>query len=113
MRGNIMDNVRLTRRRVEELLTRVLVEGLGLEGASLQPDTMIASLGLDSLDLVDVVQGIERACGVRIRAADAVRLRTLDDVVKHVLVTSRAGGSPGFLPRANTCPLPGAGGVWS
>jgi|SRR5690348_15496862 acyl carrier protein len=75
----------LSRRRVEELLRNLLVKDLGIDAERVRPDASITSLGLDSLDLVEVAQGIERGCGIRIRAVEAVRLRTVDDVVEHVL----------------------------
>jgi len=82
-----------TQRR-EELLSRVrkiLIDRLHVRRApdEIDPDTslFLSGLGLDSVDMVELVIACEAEFGVRIRSGTAgrARLRTLNNVVDFVI----------------------------
>lgn len=73
----------------EEIFLRiqnVMAEEFELEPDQLTPDaTLFDTLGLDSLDAVDMVVAMEKEFGVKMRDEEAMRaVRTLNDL--HVLV---------------------------
>ncbi len=64
-------------------LQDLLVNNYGLPRARLVPDAELESLGVDSLALIEIVFEVEDEFGIRIDG-DAVRFKTLGDVVRHV-----------------------------
>jgi acyl carrier protein len=73
----------------EEIIARtnaVFEESFEIESDRLHPDAHIFSdLGLDSLDIVDLVVALQTAFGVKIRTDEKVRdIRTLGDVYRFI-----------------------------
>jgi acyl carrier protein len=75
----------LARFTVEEL-REVLIEAAGLPpGLSIDDtSTSLADLDIDSVSLLSLVVALEKRYGVRIRAADALRMNTVGDAVELV-----------------------------
>ena len=73
-----------------EVLTRVnkvFEESFEIESDKLLPDANIfENLGLDSLDIVDLVVALQQEFGVKIRDDKRVMdIRTLEDIYKFIL----------------------------
>ncbi|MDH3348178.1 MAG: acyl carrier protein [Desulfobulbaceae bacterium] len=76
----------------EEIFIRIkniMADEFELESEELIPEaTLFETLGLDSLDAVDMVVAMEKEFGVKMRDEEAMRaVRTMDDLHKLVLKT--------------------------
>lgn len=69
-----------------ERLKKVLIEKFDIEEKQVMPDATPESLGLDSLDFIEVLFELEDEFGVRIGndAKDQPKMDTLADVVKSL-----------------------------
>lgn len=88
------DGTTMTRGQVEQVVQKLLVEEFDIEPNHLRPDTTMESLDLDSLDLVEIAQVVQKRYGVRIRAEDAGGVKTLGEVVDLVMVKLETARSP-------------------
>lgn len=77
-----------------ERLTAILVKDYKSPPELLTLDASMESLGIDSLDTVELLWNIEAACQIKL-PPDPVELRTLGDVVRYVdeLVAKQGVGS--------------------
>lgn len=78
----------MTREEIVRITNEVFAEDFEIEPARLTPQARIfEELGLDSLDIVDLVVALQKRFGVQIREDERVRsIRTLDDV--YTFITS-------------------------
>lgn len=69
-----------------KLTNEVFMESFELEAEELKPDANIfLDLGLDSLDIVDLVVALQQKFGVKIRNDERVRdIRTLGDIYSFI-----------------------------
>ena len=69
------------------LTNTIFTESFEIEPGRLKPEAKIfEDLGLDSLDIVELVVGLQKKFGVRIRDNEKLReIRTLGDVYKFML----------------------------
>lgn len=67
-------------------INKVFEESFEIEKARLVPQAHIfTDLGLDSLDIVDLVVALQNAFGVKIRNEEKVRdIRTLEDIYQFI-----------------------------
>ena len=65
-----------------EKVKEIIVTELGLEESEIKEDTSFEELGLDSLDVVELLMAIEEEFGVEIKAEDAGK--TVSDLVKYI-----------------------------
>lgn len=72
--------------RIKEVVNNVFVEGFEIPADELQPDARIfEDLGLDSLDVVDLIAAIQKEFGVRVRDDQRIReVRTLQDLYDYM-----------------------------
>ena len=72
----------LTREEIIEAVNGALVNEMELDPAELAPEkTFFDDLGLDSLDMVDLMIGLQRKFGVSLRDNEEIKkVRTLGDV---------------------------------
>jgi len=78
------------RPEIEERLVELLVSRLGVERDVIQPDSLLEEdLGLDSLGMVELLLGLEEACGVTFPDEEAGRITTVRAAVDAV---ARLGG---------------------
>ena len=72
---------------VIERVNEVFIEEFELEAESLTPDAQIfQELGLDSLDIVDLIVALQKKFGVNFRSDERIReIRSLDDLYEFVL----------------------------
>jgi acyl carrier protein len=72
--------------KIIELVNEVFVESFELEKENLKEDSNIfMDLGLDSLDVVDLVVALQQKFDVKIRDDERVRdIRTLGDIYTYI-----------------------------
>jgi acyl carrier protein len=85
----------VTDSEIIRLIDTSLAEEFELDQATLTPDAHIyEDLGLDSLDMVDMVVVLEKAFHFKIREEEAIReIRTLGDIHEFVLSKKREMGA--------------------
>lgn len=81
----------MTDQEIIELIDSSLADEFELERAAMTPAaSFYDDLGLDSLDVVDMVIVLEGAFGFKIREEEAIRsIRTLDDLHRFVIAKKR------------------------
>ena len=68
-----------------EKVKGIIVEQLGVaESAVTTEASFIDDLGADSLDIVELVMGLEEEFGIEIPDADAEKVVTVGDVVEYI-----------------------------
>jgi len=65
-----------------EKVKEIIVTELGLEESEIKEDTSFEVLGLDSLDVVELLMAIEEEFGIEIKAEEAGK--TVSDLVKYI-----------------------------
>ena len=82
----------MTRADIDKIINKAMVEEFELEPESLSPEAHIKNdLGLDSLDIVDMVIVLEAAFGFSIRdKAPLLKIQTLGDIASFIEETAAA-----------------------
>lgn len=71
-----------------EALKKIIVEVLGVDTREVTPDsTFVSDLGADSLDLVQIVMGIEEKFDISIDKKDAEGITTVAEAVEIIKQT--------------------------
>ena len=63
-----------------EKISRIIAENADINPEIISPETTINELGLDSIDLVDLVMEIEDSFGVSIPDEEFENIRTVSDI---------------------------------
>lgn len=84
-----MSGTTYTRESILEFVSTGLVS-LGADAGQIVPAADLDSLGLDSLDIVDLLQSIRRHFGIEVRPADFVNVP--NTVEAHIDVICDKGG---------------------
>ncbi len=76
----------MTEQEIIDKTNQVFEESFEIERERLVPDAQIFSdLGLDSLDIVDLIVALQNSFGVKIRNEEKVReIRTLQDIYQFI-----------------------------
>ncbi len=76
----------MTEQEIIEKTNKVFVDSFEIEPGRLVPQAHIfTDLGLDSLDIVDLVVALQASFGVKIRNEEKVRdIRTLQDIYQFI-----------------------------
>ena len=76
----------MTEQKIIAIVNKVFEESFEIEKEKLKPEAHIfTDLGLDSLDIVDLVVALQKSFGVTIRNEERVRnIRTLQDVYQFI-----------------------------
>ena len=84
----------MTEREVVDITNKVFEESFEIEKEKLQPQAHIFNdLGLDSIDIVDLVVALQESFGVKIRNEEKVRnIRTLQDIYDFILTIKNEQG---------------------
>ena len=87
---------KMTEQEIIKLSNQVFEESFEIEKEKLKPEMNIfLDLGLDSLDIVDLVVALQEKFGVKIRNDDRIKnIRTLGDIHKFILSLKAEGASP-------------------
>ena len=82
----------MTRADIDKIINKAMVEEFELSPESLSPEAHIKNdLGLDSLDIVDMVIVLEAAFGFSIRdKAPLLKIQTLGDIASFIEETAAA-----------------------
>ena len=68
-----------------EKLKAIAVNDIGIDADKVKPESdIIKELGLDSLDIVDMLMKVEETFGVPIDDSDVVEMKTVADVVRFI-----------------------------
>ena len=65
-----------------EKVKEIIVEQLSLEESEVNEDTSFEKLGLDSLDIVELLMAIEEEFGIEVKAEEAGK--TVGDLVNYI-----------------------------
>jgi acyl carrier protein len=81
----------MTDQETVELINSSLAEEFEFDLGAMTPETtLFEDMGLDSLDVVDLVIVLETAFGMKIREEEAIRkIRTLGDIHRFVIEKQR------------------------
>lgn len=84
----------MTEKEIIEKTNKVFEESFEIDSDRLKPEAHIFSdLGLDSLDIVDLVVALQKSFGVNIRNEEKIRdIRTLQDVYQFIFTIKNAEG---------------------
>lgn len=75
----------MTRTDIEEKVKNFLVEEIEVDEAAIMPDAHLTNdLGIDSLDIVDIVVIVERNFGFKIKAEEMQRVQTLSQFCDYI-----------------------------
>ena len=79
--------------KIKKLVNEVFSESFEMDPARLKPEAKIfEELGLDSLDIVDLIVALQKKFKVQIREDERVRkIRTLDDIYQFILTLKNEG----------------------
>lgn len=68
-----------------EKLKAIAVNQIGIDEEKVTPESdIIKDLGLDSLDIVDMLMSVEETFGITIDDGDVAEMKTVADVVKFI-----------------------------
>jgi len=83
----------MNEQEIIDITNRVFEESFEIEKERLRPEAHIfTDLGLDSLDIVDLVAALQKTFGVNIRNEEKVRnIRTLQDIYDFISAIKREG----------------------
>lgn len=86
----------MTEQEIIDKTNKVFEESFEIERERLVPQAQIFSdLGLDSLDIVDLIVALQNSFGVKIRNEEKVReIRTLQDIYQFIYVIKNEAGTP-------------------
>ncbi|MBO5179192.1 MAG: acyl carrier protein [Clostridia bacterium] len=72
-------------KEIFEKVKAIVVEQLGVEETAVKMDaTFVDDLSADSLDIVELIMGIEEEFDMEIPDADAEKIVTIGDVVEYI-----------------------------
>jgi acyl carrier protein len=82
----------MTEQEIIDTIHKVFEESFEIERERLQPQAHIfTDLGLDSLDIVDLVVALQQSFGVKIRNEEGIRnIRTLQDLYQFIFTIKNA-----------------------
>lgn len=83
----------MNEQEIIDITNRVFEESFEIEKERLKPEAHIfTDLGLDSLDIVDLVAALQKSFGVNIRSEEKVRnIRTLQDIYNFIYAIKKEG----------------------
>lgn len=71
--------------QIQDKITQILVDKLGLAETEVTPDAnFIKDLGIDSLDYAELVMEFEQTFDIRIPDEDAEQLQTIKQAVSYI-----------------------------
>lgn len=75
----------MTRSVIEEKVKAFLIEDLEIDEEKITPEARLREdIGIDSLDLVDIVVLVQRSFGIRIQAEEMAEVKTLSQFYDYI-----------------------------
>ena len=69
----------------KERVLNLLDEQLGIPATEIKEDNLlIEDLGMDSLDVVEIIMGVEKEFGLKIDDNEASEIRTVKDLIEKI-----------------------------
>ena len=69
----------------KERIMNLLADKLGYERCEIKEDQdLVTELGIDSLDMVEIIMGIEEEFGLKIDDKEVEGIKTVEDLIKKV-----------------------------
>ena len=68
----------------ETVVMQIIADQLHISADSLREETSFADIGADSLDVFQIVMGIEEEFGIEIAPADAEKISTVGEAVELI-----------------------------
>ena len=66
-------------------IKKILVDRLGVyEGKITENSSFVGDLGLDSLDIIELIMAFEEEFGIEIPDKDAEKMKTVGDAIKYL-----------------------------
>lgn len=62
----------------------LIAQELSIDKKRINEESTLASLGADSLDIVEIIMKLEEQFGIEIKDEDAEQMKTIRDVVNYV-----------------------------
>ena len=83
----------MNEQEIIDITNKVFEESFEIEKDRLKPEAHIfTDLGLDSLDIVDLVAALQKSFGINIRSEEKVRdIRTLQDIYDFISAIKKEG----------------------
>jgi acyl carrier protein len=75
----------MTKEEITRDVNEFLVEEFEIEEDLITPEATWKQIGIDSLDLVDIVVIIEKKYGFKLKGEDMANIATLDQFYDHIL----------------------------
>ena len=84
--------------KIRKLVNEVFAESFEIQPARLKPEAQIfEELGLDSLDIVDLIVALQKKFKIQIREDERVRkIRTLEDIYNFIQILKAEGHVSGL-----------------
>lgn len=80
----------MTREEVVKKVNQILIDEFEIEESVIDPEgNLIETLGIDSLDLVDLVVVIEKNFGFKVVNEDMVNIKNLNDFYDYVAAKAK------------------------
>jgi acyl carrier protein len=67
-----------------ELLTKIIVEVLGVDSSEVTTDTTFEDLGADSLDVASIIIELEQELDIQIEDEELAEIKTVGDAVEKI-----------------------------
>ena len=77
----------MTEQEIKQIIDNIFMEEFEIDASKITPEAEIfGTLGLDSLDIVDLVVALEKAFGVKIKSRESLQhIRTVGDIYKFII----------------------------
>lgn len=83
----------LSREEIKTKLIKIIADQLNIDQKSIDPHATLDSLGVDSLDRVEIIMQIEEIFGLEISDEDAYKFAALDQAINYIF-DLKAGSNP-------------------
>ena len=72
--------------KILKKLTTIIIISIGVDEKDIQPDSLLSELGADSLDLIEIVMGVEKEFGITIPDSEIYEIKkiTVQDIVNMI-----------------------------
>lgn len=76
----------MTEQEIKDIVNKIFMDEFEINPSRIVPEAEIfGTLGLDSLDIVDLVVALEKAFGVKIKSRESLQqIRTIGDIYRFI-----------------------------